>query len=488
MRKIEKYDLIIIGSGSGCLSAAHFSLCENKKVLLIEKGNKVGGYNSTFRAGRFSFEPDFRGIPASFLGQDLVSFIEETGVDVPYKISENAFKLIVTDGSRREYVLPNGIADFKAKIVEYCPEAEESINAFFRLCDQTYAGEKALAEGSQLNSVKKAYPDYIRAATYTLSAVEDYFDIPSRAREILNVCWCYLGLTPDKLDFSTYVLYLYTYIEKGRLLPCFGRADIDNAFIRSIKTKGGTVIFNTRVENIILEDGLVSGVVTDDGFTYRAPCVLTDVSDSVAYNTLYSEKPKSLQYLNSQRSAAQSFTVCLGLNRTFKELGLDALPTVILFTSDAFEAEESMQNVDKQGFLLVDLLVENGLPHVKLTALYKGNALEYVSAYDLKKREHELAALLLARFEKAMGISIRPFVEEYAIFSPFTYAKKSSAFGGSPQGLEPVPENSMTMRLSRDSVNLGARCVGVSGEINCFGADYLSAVICMRRMKGGEDE
>ena len=54
----EKYDVIIIGSGLGALSAASIlAQMKNKKILILERHFKIGGFTHTFkRQGKFEWD------------------------------------------------------------------------------------------------------------------------------------------------------------------------------------------------------------------------------------------------------------------------------------------------------------------------------------------------------------------------------------------------------------------------------------------------
>ncbi|MFA6801547.1 MAG: oleate hydratase, partial [Acholeplasmataceae bacterium] len=56
------YDVIIVGGGIAGLTAAAYLTKDNKKVLLLEKEDKVGGLVSTFEYKEFTFDGGIRSI------------------------------------------------------------------------------------------------------------------------------------------------------------------------------------------------------------------------------------------------------------------------------------------------------------------------------------------------------------------------------------------------------------------------------------------
>ena len=53
---IKNYDVIVIGSGNGGLTAAIRVLQAGRSCLLVEKHNLPGGFATSFKRGRFEFE------------------------------------------------------------------------------------------------------------------------------------------------------------------------------------------------------------------------------------------------------------------------------------------------------------------------------------------------------------------------------------------------------------------------------------------------
>ena len=52
----EKYDVVVIGSGMGGLTAASLLSRAGKKVLVVERHDRPGGYAHSFRRGFYNFD------------------------------------------------------------------------------------------------------------------------------------------------------------------------------------------------------------------------------------------------------------------------------------------------------------------------------------------------------------------------------------------------------------------------------------------------
>ena len=53
----KRYDVIVVGAGNGGLAAAANTAKAGLKTLLLEKHNIPGGCATSFKRGRFEFEP-----------------------------------------------------------------------------------------------------------------------------------------------------------------------------------------------------------------------------------------------------------------------------------------------------------------------------------------------------------------------------------------------------------------------------------------------
>ena len=55
-RALDKYDVLMIGSGMGCLAAASFLAKENKRVLVLERHYTPGGFTHVFKRRGYEWD------------------------------------------------------------------------------------------------------------------------------------------------------------------------------------------------------------------------------------------------------------------------------------------------------------------------------------------------------------------------------------------------------------------------------------------------
>ena len=91
---MPKYDVVVVGAGNGGLIAALRMAKSGKKTLLIEQHNLPGGVASSFRRGRFEFEPSLHELcdfgPDEDRGDTRLT-LEEYGLDIKWHRVPDAY-------------------------------------------------------------------------------------------------------------------------------------------------------------------------------------------------------------------------------------------------------------------------------------------------------------------------------------------------------------------------------------------------------------
>ena len=95
----KHYDVVVVGAGNGGLAAAAVTSQAGFKVLLLEKHNIPGGSASSFKRGRFEFEPSLHELCA--VGKpdqlfDTGKLFKRFGAEVDFRYEDNTFRAICT--------------------------------------------------------------------------------------------------------------------------------------------------------------------------------------------------------------------------------------------------------------------------------------------------------------------------------------------------------------------------------------------------------
>ncbi len=111
-----------------------------------------------------------------------------------------------------------------------------------------------------------------------------------KLKAVISGLWGYFGLPPSKLSPFYYAMPLMGYLEGGGYYPAGTSQKISNALAGIIKTNGGQVKLNTRVEKILTRDHAAIGVRTADGSEFRGRAVISNANAIDTFGRMLDEK------------------------------------------------------------------------------------------------------------------------------------------------------------------------------------------------------
>ena len=142
----DNYDVIVIGSGiSGLCSAALLSM-EGKKVLVLEKHFKVGGYTHTFRRQNYEWDVGIHYIG----GMHKKNSFSRKLFD---KITDNNLKWNKTDDNYDRIIFPDKSYDFVAPKSKFIENLKRKAPVNIELLDAPMSGASIAAKEARLTLI-----------------------------------------------------------------------------------------------------------------------------------------------------------------------------------------------------------------------------------------------------------------------------------------------------------------------------------------------
>ncbi len=326
----EQYDVICIGSGISCMTAAAILAREGQKVLVLERHYTAGGYTHVFK--RKGYEWD---VGIHYIG----------GVTHPKAMLATMFHYI-TDGQLEwadmgevydrvrfgdeAFDFYKGPENFSAKLKEYFPDSADhnAIDQYLDLIKQvnnassTYFAEKALPY-----SVSKMMGDQMRAPFLrfaqqtTLEVLEELTD-NRKLIAVLTAQFGDYGLSPAKSSFAMHAMLVNHYLHGGGF-PVGGSARIAETIADVIADAGGLILTNAAVDEILVEDKHAVGVRLVDGTELRAPLIISGAGVFNTYEKMLPPAQRQKFQLDEQLATVTPSVAHLNMYLGFEESTAD---------------------------------------------------------------------------------------------------------------------------------------------------------------------
>ena len=457
---MKSYDVIVIGAGNGGLAAAATCAREGLSTLLLERHNIPGGSASSFVRGRFEFEPslhELAGVGAPDKSGQIEDMFLRMGGDVEWCQHDSTFRLVVPakEGDKDTFInedgvevavdarMPVGFEAFARKLDDLVPGSYDSCMAAFDLSTRLFKALDATADLSKLPASIKDIPDIMRMVSHTMKESLDALGMPKKAQDIFNTYWCYLGSPASQLDFLYYMAMVHSYIEYGTGVPKYRSHEMSLALDKVIRDHDGDIWYNSEVTRVIMKNGKPAGVVINGEKEVYGKYIICNSSPNAVWNDLFEKKDipeRQLRMLNSRKVACSLTTVYLGMNVTKEQLGIKDYSTFIAPDSDSDKQYDSAQDFGG-GFCIINCLNEiipdctpEGTCQLFLTTMTFGDVMKDVKPQDYKKFKTKVAKDMIETCEKALNISIMPYIEEIEIALPPTFARYLNTPFGTPYG------------------------------------------------------
>ncbi|WP_254782812.1 phytoene desaturase family protein [Curtobacterium sp. MCBA15_009] len=282
-RKVPARRAVVIGGGISGLAAAALLARDGFAVTVLEQRTQLGGRAGSWERDGFRFDtgPSWYLMPEVFdhffrlLGTSADAELDLVELDPGYRVYTEGHDEPIDLRADREA----NIALFES--VE--PGAGARIRKYLASAEDTYAmAIRRFLYTTFQDLTKLAAPDVLRRlpklarlllqplSSRAASAVKD-----RRLWQILGYPAVFLGTSPYAAP-SMYHLMSHLDLADGVLYPKGGITEVIGAVERVARAEGARVIAGAKVERIVVEDGVATGVVhrDRDGVQHTAPADL----------------------------------------------------------------------------------------------------------------------------------------------------------------------------------------------------------------------
>lgn len=311
---MEKYDIVIVGSGLGGLECGAILSREGYKVLILEKNKQIGGSLQTFARDKEIFDTGIHYIGGLDPGQNLHQCFKYLGIMDGLKLKkldEDGFDIISFEGDEIEYRYGQGYDNFIEIMAGHFPEEREGIIAY---CDKI----KEVCASFPMYNLQTSRGDWSNVAYHDVNA-RDFIASCTQNKRLQAVLAgtnaLYAG-EGDKTPLYTHALVINSYIESA--YRCVdGGSQIARLLTKVILNHGGKVLKHARAKEFVFNGENIQYVALEDGRRFEGKHFISNVHPAVTLDMIEEGKIRNAyrKRINNLENSVSVFILYIVLKK-----------------------------------------------------------------------------------------------------------------------------------------------------------------------------
>ncbi|AUX20238.1 phytoene dehydrogenase [Sorangium cellulosum] len=322
-------DTVVIGSGSGGLTAALALARAGAKVIVVEQHYLPGGWTHSFSLNGYLFSPGVHYIGGLGPGGPVRRLYEglELSGDLEFcELNPDGFDHLLIGEER--FDVPKGFDRLLARLTERFPHEAEGIARYFgvlRGLNDELLRMDTMLEFPKVLLVPFRAPHLLRWGFRTQEALLDATIRDPMLRAILSAQGGDHGLPPSRVSLPLHASVAAHYFDGG-YYPRGGAKRIPLAMIRALRRRGGEIRMRARVRRILVERGRAAGVELEGGEILRAANVISNADPAITYGELLPPERTARERRKIQRMeySVSLLSVFCAVDMDLRAMGYDS--------------------------------------------------------------------------------------------------------------------------------------------------------------------
>jgi phytoene desaturase len=316
---------LVIGAGFGGIAAALRLRAKGYRVTVLDRCSQIGGRAQVFERGGFRHDAGPTVITAPFLFEDLFNLYGEKFSDhvtlVPLK---PWYRFHFADGETFDY--GGSLEETLAEIVRIEPKDGDGYLRLLRQSKRIFdVGFTELSARSfhRFKTMLRQIPRLLSLRSYeTVWQLVARHLVNKKLRRAFSIQPLLVGGNP----FDTTSIYgLIHYLERahGVHFAMGGTGSITRALGELMLRQGIDIQLGQTVKSLTIEQGIVKGVVMEDGRSLNADVVVSNVDPAHLYGSMINPSKQHIATRLKLRAAEFSmglFVLYFGTTRTYPEV------------------------------------------------------------------------------------------------------------------------------------------------------------------------